>query len=299
MKDIDTMLKKHTPKPKRQLTPTFTQNVMEDITMKKQHNKSLSIMQRVRKHATVTAVAIGLIGSTAAAATALWLAPNAQHLSTQPLENGNRVVGINLENCQFFDISEGVPTTPSERAVYYEIHKEADITDQKMAQLLKANCEETANSVTLEQHFKLSENQHLYTSTPLVVTAITDTSIRVKLHPVLDQEAYETFGEVELSRISDDTPTYDLTQEISFNDLRAGDSVLLVMQNDTIGPSEMLYSIGPLQDPENTAVIGIMRITPPTADTSELYQAYAQDIVRTEPCSTDPSGFCRAYEFYR
>ena len=57
------------------------------------------------------------------------------------------------------------------------------------------------------------------------------------------------------------------------------------------------YNYNPLNNPESIAILAILKIPALTANPNTIMKAIATDIVRTEPCTTDPSGFCRAYDF--
>lgn len=309
MKDIDTVLSKHPPKPKRPLSTDFTQVVAAHVVSEKpnllQKLRSVLPGRLFTKAGAASLAAVVLLSGTVAAIT-LWPQPEVTPTIKQQLPNGNRIVGYDARDCNYFTSLDGSELKPTSEKLYYEIRQDSSLTDDQLRDSLRALCEEniSGNAVSAIVKTLPQDLPGMFSTSAHTIDAITEDSITlspdenykdVRAAPwVLVAQPSTTYA-----HFADDLRVYNQGSKAAFSDLKAGDSVKLIMQDTSGRSTETANGYNPLNSPETITVLAIVKVPPLSGDPHAFYQAAGSDLVRLEPCDSSPTGFCRAYEFAR
>jgi hypothetical protein len=307
MKDLDSLLSKQKLAPSKELDANFTSVVIAEIRANPHGNTAKNRWAfRFPRHLSKLALILLLgvsVATGTAAAVALWPEPKVTPTISKPLTSGNRIVGVNAENCGRLDGNYKL-TFPTSHKSYYEVRQGSKLTDQQVADMVRGLCDEDMNNYAVKLvfdkipgDFKGRQQSPNYT-----VQAISSGSITVSLDPILSKEHYggitpnQTF-----SRYLPNLITQKRQDPIVYNDIHPGDSVILLTQ-DTSGKStepEMSASQPyiPFNHPENMEVLAIVKVPPLLVSPSLFYSGLTKDFVRVEPCTSNPEGYCRAYDF--
>lgn len=307
MKDkIDKALQQHQAQPRKALGQDFTANVTRQL-----HEKPATGLRRLRtafhwprvRHlnkATMLAILGLIVVSGSAAAYTLWPRPTTTLTLHKNLPSGNQIVGIDTANCDYTGAVDSTqPMATGTKHVYYEIKRGSVLTDEQIRDGIQANCElntdnNAVSAMVHKYHFDTvtgMQSTNVYTVNAITVNSITltqDQHYDSKLYPSAQTNTYAVNGS---TRIQNEGKPAQLS------DIKLGDSVILVVQ-DTSGNIETADNTWqPLNHPETITVLGIIKVPALTASPDAVYRAFATEIVRVEPCSTSPTGFCRAYDF--
>ena len=303
MNDLEDLLSRNTPKPTRPISNNFTETVIAEINGRPKQRWLQKIITNLRSYSFskigVASFAGVLLVSGTAVAIALWPKPTVTPTITKSLPSGNHIVGVDAENCQYFKALDGSTTQPTSEKLYYEVRQGSQLTDQQIIDTVQGVCEENISNNAISSIVKqLPKNLPGMQSTETyTVNSIAKNSITVTLDSHYNAKLYTTKPNVTYTHFSDNLIVYNENNKILYSDIKVGDTVKMVVQ-DTSGKSpETQENYNPLNHPENITVLAILKIPTLTADPSTFYAAVGKDIVRVEPCTTSPSGYCRAYEF--
>jgi hypothetical protein len=305
MKDLDKMLSNKAPKPQKELSTNFTEKVVSELHDNPKVNwfqrtiESLHL-QHVSKLGFAVFAAFVVLSSTAAAI-ALWPTASVKTITSFELPNGNRIIGINTVNCQYYSDLDGTATGPTNENAYYEVRKGSNLTDEQIKVSVQGMCEENITNNAISRIFNElpKDIPNIQSTQAYIVDAITEDSVTLTLDPHYEEGMYTTKSGLTYTNFAKDLLVYDNTTKIDFSDIKIGDSIKMVVQDTSGINSETTetYDYNPINNPETITVLAILKIPALTSNPDTLMRAVATDIVRTEPCTTDPSGFCRAYDF--
>jgi len=228
----------------------------------------------------------------------LWPAPKVTQTTEAPLSSGNRVIGYDTQNCNYFGELKSPINSSTHDVVYYEIRKGASLTDQQLGSSLEAVCEENlSNNAIGALVTQVPKNTPGVQSTDnYIIKGISGNSITVALDPHYSAGEKPSSGvNVTLTHFANNLLVYDENSKVSYGDLKIGDSVVMVIATTMKESSSGAYA--PFTDPDSVTVYGIMSVPPLTGDPDVFYTAVAKDIVRVDVCKSNPSGFCEAYGF--
>ncbi|MDB5161383.1 MAG: hypothetical protein JWO96_763 [Candidatus Saccharibacteria bacterium] len=303
MNNLEELLSRHTPKPKRPLPNNFTETVISELKNSPKKNWLQNVIEnlhirRISKVGITFFAGVVLVGGTAVAI-ALWPKPTVTPTIVKSLPSGNHIVGVDAENCQYFKDLDGTATKPTSDKLYYEVRQGSQFTDQQIIDTVQGVCEENISNNAISAIVKqLPKDMPPTQSTnAYIINAITKNSITVTMDSHYNAALYTTQPNLTYTHFSDHLLAYNENSKVSYGDFKAGDTIKMIVQ-DTSGKSpETQESYNPLNHPETITILAILKIPALTADPSTFYTAIGKDIVRVEPCATSPSGFCRAYEF--
>ena len=299
MKDIDKLLLKNKPTPGRPLKASFAMDVADKIrernTQKKHWHKRLF----AHKPAFNTGIALLLLavvtGGTVAALT-LWPRPEVDKAYVKELPNGNSMVAISSKNC-LWGYQKAVLDSNKEDFKYYEIRKGASISVDELIKSIKASCEEDNNYAVTSRIIEKMPKHDAMNTIAHRVEDITSNTITVSLDPQYKAPTYIRNDHLTY-RLAKDIKVYDGYNKTDLKHIKKGDTVVMVARDTSGRSSEEPGNNNPLgQHPENILVLDIVKVPPLSGNPGIFSSAFAVDIVRLEPCTTDPSGFCRAYDF--
>lgn len=302
MKNIDELLGKNPPKPKNELNAHFTQNIVAAI----QNQSNLTLWQKIhrffqgqtfRKACAASLAGLMLLSGTAAAI-ALWPKPTVTTTMTKLLPSGNRIVGYDAENCNYFSGLNGEAPKLTNEKLYYEVREGSLLTDQQLQAALRGACEENIsnNAVSAVVKQLAADSRSLLSTQALTVDAITKESITLSLDPKYERDNYSE-SSVTYTNFADNLIIYNQGDKAAYGDIRAGDTVKLVVRDASGKSTETPEGYNPFSHPEKITVVGMIKIPPLSADPSIFYRAIGTDIVRLTPCTDSLTGFCRVYDF--
>lgn len=304
MKDIEETLSQHQPKPRRPISANFTQTIASEVHSRRQPN----VWQKLRSSlpaglftkAGAAAMASFVLVSGTVAALTLWPRPDVQPTMHTQLPSGNRIVGYDAKNCNYFSSLNGQTPTESSEKLYYEIRKDAQLTDQQLQDSLRAVCEENlSNNATTAIINQLPKNVPGGVQSTLAYTidSISKDSLTVTLDSHYNAAQYTTKPRLTYTKFSKDLLLYNQSNKADFSDFKAGDTIKMVVQDTTGRSTETPEQYNPLNHPENITILAMVEIPPLTADPAAFYTAVGGYLVRLEPCTSNPTGLCRAYDF--
>jgi len=313
MTNIEDMFKTQTPKPNRELSSTFTDQIVNHITVYPQEYPQNQYLRRVmrwvrRNVGIVSLLGLLLVGGTAAAAVTTLRTvsptpkpqqtplPNVNQTVTKQLSDGNRVVGYNLQSCHFFSSPTYVDTQPSEN-IFYEVKQGSTLTNEQLQASLEGVCESMVNSDNMSAISKAFQHEDItpydgFSTLNMVVENITPTSITVRIDPaytVVPIAEQDKLG-LTYTQFYQGLKVYNENTPITYSDIKAGDTVQLLMGH-TPGYT---YTEGVAQEvtPNQDILYAIMKVPPLAADPTLFYLSVGQDLQQVKPCSTDSSGYC-------
>ncbi len=236
-----------------------------------------------------------LLGGTAAAIT-LWPSPTVTQTALRPLPSGNRIVSYDTQNCHFFDGLDGNPPKTIDEKVYYEVREGSKLTDTQLQSSLQGVCEENISNNAISAVEKSLPTEKQGNSTEAyTITGISAGSITVSLDSHYDSAMRVTKPNQVYARFDGNLVVYNEGTKSSFNDLKIGDTIKMILKDTSGLPDSPTYE--PSNHPENQIVEAIIKIPALTADPSDFYKGIASEFVRVDPCASSPTGFCRAYDF--
>jgi hypothetical protein len=286
-----------------QATETFRHVMRTTNATKKEHwimklRKKLPVYNRLKPAYFYSSLAgVVAIGSTATAI-ALWPTPKINQTTDLPLPSGNRVVGYDEQNCDYLGELKGPTDAPGHHTAYYEIRKGSRLTDQQLESSLLAVCQEdlSNNAVSTIIHQVPKDTPGIMSSSNYIIKAINDSSITVALDPHYSAVAMQTSrANITFTNFATNLLVYDEDSKIQYGNLKVGDSVVMVISSTATPKPNTAYN--PFTDSNADTVYGIMVVPPLTGDPDVFYTAVATDLVRVDPCKSDPNGFCKAYDF--
>lgn len=298
MKDLDKMLKKQAPLLKQGISSDFTQKVIMNIQNKKPARWTDKLFRKLRtKLSLVTAAGMLLLGGTAAALS-LWPIPSVTKTTLQQLPSGNHIVGYNAKNCNYFGELDGAVSKETNENIYYEVQQGSPLDDEQLQSSLQGICEENISNNAVSAVMKLlPASKRGDSGLAYTITGVTPASLTVSPDSHYDAKYIMVLPNQTYTRFDSGIAVFDQTSKSGFDAIRVGDTVKLITR-DTSGVSpetQQMYTSA--NHPENQLIMAVVKIPAPTADPTLFYTSVAQDIVRVEPCTSSPSGFCRAYDF--
>lgn len=304
MKDIEDLLRQHTPEPQRSLADNFTQTVISQIRSQQRPSRRQALLgnltlPHLSRVGFVSLASILLISGTAAAI-ALWPTPHVTPTITKSLPSGNHIVGVDAENCQYLKALDGTANQPGTDKLYYEVRQGSTLTDQQIIDTVQGVCEENISNNAISAIMKQLQRSGTpggYSSLAYTVEAMTDSSLTVSPDPHYTASLYSTVPHLTYHHFSKDLLVYDKTDQASYADIRVGDTIKMIVQDTSGLSSETPEHANPFNHPETLTILAILKIPALTTDPDTFYTSVGKDIVRVEPCSSSPSGFCRTYEF--
>jgi hypothetical protein len=303
MKDIDKLLSQPMPTPKRPLSTNFTKEIAMKIKQPRQTG-----WQRLRSNAqsliltkvgAASLASIALISGTVAAVS-LWPKPVITPTVNKPLPSGNHIVGYDATNCNYLRALDGTRIGPKTEKIYYEVHKDSKLTDQQIQDSLRAVCEENMSNNAISALLKELPNTptgSTFSTEALFIKAVTKNSLTFSLDPHYDATDYTLRPELTYTKFDTDMLVRDQDNKIAYADLKAGDTIKLIVRDDSMKFTETTEGYNPFNYPEHITVLAILRVPPLTADPTIMQRAYATDLVRLESCANSPTGLCRVYDF--
>lgn len=304
MKDVDKLLANgRAASPRRKLHTDFTDNTMRAI---RQHKKPStfsrlkeSISMKLHKPAYALAavmVPVGITGATYATVQN-WPQISAVFSSEKQLKDGNRVVSIDATNCGYFtEIPLNGAT--SKDTLYYEVRKESKLTNEQLADMIQGVCEQNianqAVNTVIKPYVKTVKN--ITSGGPYRITKLDDSSIHFAFDHKYDQATYGNFP-TNYNQFRSDFKVYDGTKPIQYSDLQPSDSVMFILEDLHSLSSETDPNPNHFADPKYFRVAAIIKVPALTGNPDAFYTHLGKDFVRTEPCDTNGTGFCRQYPF--
>lgn len=303
MKNLETLLKNQQPEPSRELAADFTDRVLAQLTdAPAPHGfKALLLTLKAKLHTKigiVTVTGIVLAGGTAAALS-VWPTPSVTQLplQTSSLPSGNHIVGYDAQNCDYFSSLNGAAPKYTSEKIYYEIRQGSKLTDQQLQTALQGVCEENISNNQVSVVVKLLPKNlpNSFSSGALTVNAISANSITVTQDKHYNPALMPDTATVTYTHFATDVLVYNESERAAYSDIKAGDTVKLVLQDNSGQNTTRDYR--PDSQPDKVTVWAIIKIPALTADPTLFYTSVGSDIVRLDPCKTSPTGFCRAYDF--
>ncbi|HSX30841.1 MAG TPA: hypothetical protein VLE99_02900 [Candidatus Saccharimonadales bacterium] len=305
MKHPDTLLVQHQPTPTRPLKNNFTQTIVSELNARPEAAGAYTKLSRLRSRLLTRAGLLTLGGSLllaggTAMAVVLWPTPSVTTTTRQELPSGNHIVGYDLKNCDYFDKLNGATPTNTDDKVYYEVRQDSNLTDDQLQNALQGMCEEHVDGTALSpimQHLSSTLAHGDFSTEVLTVNAITKDGITVSLDSHYAPTSSQVKPDLTYTQFSHELLVYDQTAKTTYDSLHLGDSVMMVLHQNSnpqgVAPGYYVAE----NDPSNITILAIVKVPPLTADPSTIYGLFGGDIVRLDPCTTSPTGFCRAYDF--
>jgi hypothetical protein len=297
MKDLDESLKQNSLKPKRELSSNFTADVVEHISKEPRRRGLGLLMFNILHKPAITAaaiIAVLLLAGTSYAAVTNWPEISAKLGITKELPSGNKIIGVDTTNCNYFQVDN--PPEYSQEKVYYEVKKDSALTEDQIVSMVQGICEENrANSavdVIIKQYPSLNK---LISGGIFRIDAITPNTIAVSMDKKYDPNI-RLISRTTYYKLGSDIKAYDNKQPIPYSNLKVGDSVMMIARDDHVQGNSTDTDPN-LWNPNTTTVLAIIKTLPLTGSPDTFFERLGTDFVRAEPCKTDPSGFCQAYDF--
>ncbi|MBX4190758.1 hypothetical protein KW794_01590 [Candidatus Saccharibacteria bacterium] len=294
--EMETVMKQL--KPKRTLKPDFTEQTLRLATGSKQPWLSLPVL----RHAPALAIVfIFLLLSGTVYAAINWPEITAKFGSKTELPSGNKIIGVDTTNCNYFQVQN--KQAPTNEKIYYEINKDSSLTDEQVVSMIQGICEENTVNAIVGQVIKPyvdNDVKNMMTGNNFHLDSFTKTGITVT-NDIKDigpgsprQVPYQV-----TYNIAPDVKVYDGKQSISYSDLKSGDYLTLLVKNDQPQPAkaDLTANYNPWLDPDLMTVLAIIRTPELRGSPMTFFAHLGKDFVRTEPCDSNPTGFCRAYDF--
>lgn len=307
MKDIDALLSKHTPNPKRPLRDAFTKTVIAEIKSGPQlpitaWDKVLAMFRhRLLTKAGIASLAGVVLVSGTVAAIALWPKPSVTPIVAKQLPSGNHIVGYDEQNCNYFDELHGGAIAPTNDKVYYEVRRGSSLTDQQLQADLQAMCEtnlsdEEVSTIIKQNHLTIPG---MMSTDDYIVQDISRESITVKLDPHYNRaNLVATAGLPETyTHFASNLIVQNESNKATYSDLKVGDEITMVVQDTSGKSTETSRNYDPLAHPNTIKILAIVKVPPLTGDPLAFDTLVGTTLVRVDKCTTSPTGFCRAYNF--
>lgn len=314
MKDIDNLLHAQKPRPKRPLKADFTDTVVHVVEQRPQ--KLWNPVKLLRSMPTKRLASLGALGfvitsAGTVAALALWNKPVVTPTISDVLPNGNRIVGVDAQNCMYFDALDGKTEDQKTEKIYYEVRKDAKITNEQLVNSIEATCvENLGNNAVSAIVSKLDQPAPgMFSDGTFRIDAISRDSLTVTYHKtILSRNDLDTRipTTMTLTNFANKLYVRENMTDITYSDLKVGDSIKMLLDDTSVPAGASTESAlteqaardyFPWRNPSVVKVLGIVKVLEPITTETELYNGIIHDYVRTEPCDTNPTGFCRAYEF--
>lgn len=275
------------------VTRTKSVTIKEQTTMKAKQ----SIFNNLRHQLTGRAGAFSLVGAVliggTAAAISLWPKPIVTQTTNKTLANGNHIVGYSAKNCNYFSQSND-PQKPTSNMVYYEVRKGSHLTDQQIKTSLRGVCEENQSDMEISALIKQlpQNNPGLMSTESYTITSITPGSITISPSLQGGTSTKQTF-----KNFAANLSVYNESVKSSLSDLATGDTIKMVARNTSGKSTETQENYNPMNHPEDVVILAIVKTPATTGDPRTIEKSFGIDMVRVNPCTSSPTGFCRAYDF--
>jgi hypothetical protein len=290
-KDIEKALENM--KPKRSLSSDFTAETLAMVksSVKKRFFNPMPLLRRAPILVCIVGV---LLISGGAYAAFHWPEITAKFGTKIDLPSGNSVIGVDTTNCNYFQVHNKPASAKGK--VYYEVKKDSSLSQDQIVDMVKGVCEEeqALSAVNNIVPSKVVGDS----SAALDIKAISKSSITVQLNKFYQDPKFTYNKELTYTKIASNLLVYDAYQPIKYSDLKVGNTVMLVAKDGHTLPSEGDPSnSNHWADPDLMTILAIVKVPSPSASPTTFYMHLGKDFVRTDPCITNPSGFCRAYGF--
>jgi hypothetical protein len=298
--DVEELL--NTMKPKRSLSTHFTERTLSKVAPSSGRPLLLQPLYWMRRSPAFIAIAIVMFLSGGVYAATHWPEITAKFGSKTELPSGNKIIGVDTTNCNYFQVQNR--QAPTNEKIYYEINKDSSLTDDQVVSMVQGICEENAVNKVVGQAirpFAEDARDNIMTGNNFRLDSLTNTTVTVT-NDIKDygpdtphQEPYQV-----TYPLAKNLKVYDGNQTINYSDLKSGDTLTLVVKNDQpISKASLTAKSNPWVDSHLITVLAIIRTPHFKGSPMIFYTHLGFDFVRTEPCNYNPTGFCRAYEFIK
>ena len=290
MNDIEKILQSvEKAPPKRRIRTSFTDDVLNDINNIHKERKSTIFMKILQKPliATLSIIFVLASGATTFAAIANWPSVVSIFVGEQPLESGARIVKIETEGCKPVD---GSNSKVSKRVSYYEIKRDSALTNEQAVAMMQGICEEERVQSRVGE-FVQQAGGAVHSTSIYTVEAIGADNLTVvadKKYEGSRKDVRKTY-----TNIASDVRVNDGAKDLRYDELKPGDSVVLVIVDERGISTEMQ---GYTEDMAKMQVKAILKVPALTGNPDLFYKYLGKDFVRVEP-SKDGRTFDRIYEF--
>ena len=297
MKELDDLLKTEKATPKRELSPDFTNRIVNELVDNPRQKQSLWQRLICLLHQPIGAVAallvmVLIVGGTAYAAPQVIKFVNAIFQSETYQPDGSRVVAISQVNCGLQEVDKS-----GKNIYYYRIKPDAPITNIDVTRIVQAECEygKQQNFVTIPSKYDFGDAQvpdgsYWATSTQFdrKITEKTDNYVsfidQMELMNGNNQVLFLDYSERKMFVNPADVQVYDPDgQTMTYEGIKAGDRVQVTYITKST-PSASLPN-----DDATSRVIGIQKTSVNVSKAREFSAFIGTYFNRVEPCD---NGYC-------
>lgn len=307
MNNLNELLTKHTPKPRRGLRKNFTKNITNYLHEHPKQSlfssiKETLVMKHLAKPAMVVATLAILVGvgGTAYAAVGGWEGIQAIFGGQQKVTNA-RVVKVGTQNCTFinaFNIAEG---SKQDSAYYYKIKDDSKLTNEQVVQMVKGNCQlDRGSKVGLDIATELAKDPLNKDATrgyyiDSEVTAVSSTSISLKSDIPYGPEMRTVSAAFPVSQ---NVIVFEGNSMLTLQDIKVGDHIAMTYRatGNALTNSETTWLGDIVASKQLVVTIGK---NSKDLSASIDYQKYnGQEFEQVVPCGSEPSGYCNAEQYH-
>lgn len=288
--------------PQRPLHPQFTQNIIEHLEA---HPRPAGLSERIKEYIKMkltksplrfatTIVAIALIGGTSYATVINWPSITATFSGQQTLPNGNRIVSVDISNCPVADDS-GVHLQDGKRIAYYEVRKNAGLSNNQVVSEVQGDCEERAitaqQSLITNNYTSLTGQSNFDGGGTYQVDSIDSSRLMV----TLNKKYGRGFVKQNYTRFSPHMAVYDGTKKAQLSAIKGGDTVSIITTSSV--PPELAETQDPYRlNTTNLTIIGLIKHPANTGDAAGYYKHISEAYVPVHIDKSAPGGFTRNYQ---
>jgi hypothetical protein len=277
--------------PRKELSSDFTQHTLKIATAKKRR-LPLNPKLLVKRAPALAALAAVILVSSVAYAALNWPQVTSKLGIHQDLSSGNKIIGVDTTNCNYFSVAPGKKVDTNLK-LYYEI-KGSSLSDEQVVNMIQGVCEETRDNAVvgpLIGQYIQAHRYNLTNSEASLVELAAPGTLTVKLNSSLVAPGVVYSGSVTFKNFSPAFKAFDRETRINYDSIKAGNTVILIVEAP--GP----ITGNPWLEPQKLTILDVVRVSAHTGSAGLFYSHLGTDFVRVEPCKSDPSGFCRAYQF--
>lgn len=296
------------PRPRRRLRIDFTQQVIARVSEhppKRGWSRVLEIkyMKFFTKPALASAAIVLAVvaGGTAYAAVGGWPGIAAIFGGQQKLPNGDRIVKVDTQNCNYASAFTMTAQDKSQHTIYYKVKADSKLTNDQVVQTVRGNCYEQQEADFGQQTIQKALNANPLNKDSVVggyidseVTAIGNGSISLKsIVPYGGNAGTElkTISQT-FKHIDPNVLVYASPNTLRLADIHVGDHVSIEYRasGDALKYSE---SIAPDKvNPDEQVVVVIIKNTGDTTAAINYSKYNGSEFEQVTPCSTQSIGYC-------
>lgn len=312
IRDIDTLLSTQAaPKPKRELRPDFTAQIMATLKENPQPRRRAWWQRYLQFHkqaAAFASIAVLLVVTATAYATTDGFTQlpsflNIRHAEQQTLKTGERIITIDTQGCKLVEWDETAKKLiASDRTYLYRVKSGSSITNDQVAQMVQGKCEFEAqtNNNTRQSALATYTTSHPEDKDHLVggyaneiITAITPTSLST--HGEMQFNGALKSYDLTFKHIASDATVTENGELRNWNDLQVGDSIAYVylatgnaLKNSETTPPWVLNT-------DETTMMYVEKNSPNVRAYFDYMNHYGLDFEQVLPCEKGPGGYCSKY----